>query len=526
MALYPASELSCVRGIGCSLFSFALLFAGMPGLIGCWPLLFVALIPLLYTCLYSTPRNSFVAGLVGAFLYQLATMYWILIVLGQYGGLPIWISVPALILLALYMAVYPGLFCLLLSRLAGRSWHKERSIAPLVWAAPVLWVGLDYLRSILFTGFPWMDIGYGLYTQPQLIQAADLGGHYLVTFGLVLANSFVLAVVDRQRRSVHWNITLERRLLLYACAFLVFIFGYSYLRYEVVGSQATRALQAKIGVVQGNIDQSLKWSAEKKLQTVEKYISLSERLLENRDTELMVWPETALPFYLQNDPLADHVGNFVQRNNVWLLTGTPMYEVVEPKKVRYFNAAVLIDAAARVSGFYAKRHLVPFGEYVPLRELLPFIEPLVETAGDFTAGDSAGPLSMGPVKPGVLICYESIFPDIARQSVAEGANLLVNMTNDAWYGRSSAPYQSLAMAVFRAVETKRSLVRAANTGISGFVDPVGNVWEATAIFEDNAVSMYVPVWGKSTVFARSGWVFGAACFCGMVSVLVFRRSRK
>ncbi|WP_051308914.1 apolipoprotein N-acyltransferase [Desulfogranum japonicum] len=526
MLFYPSAELSLSRGIGCSVFSFILLFVAMPGLVGGWPLLFIALIPVLYVCLYSAPRNSFLAGMIGGFVYHLATMYWIVIVLGQYGGLPVWISVPALMLLALYMGLYPALFCLLLSRLTGRFWHRERSIAPLVWAAPVLWVGLDYLRSVLFSGFPWLDIGYGLYLHPQLIQAADLGGHHLITFSLVLANGFILAIIDRQRKAVRWNVSMERRLLLYACAFLVFVFGYSYLRYEVVGAQATRALQAKIGLVQGNIDQSLKWSAEAKKRTVEKYISLSEELLKNKDTELIVWPETAVPFYLQNDPLADHVGNFVQRNNVWLLTGTPMYNITGPRQAQYFNAAVLINPSAHVAGTYSKRHLVPFGEYVPLKQVLPFLQPLVVNAGDFTAGDSAAPLSMGSVKPGVLICYESIFPDIARQSVAEGANILVNITNDAWYGRSSAPYQSLAMSVFRSVETKRSLVRAANTGVSGFIDPVGNVWEETAIFTDSAISMYVPVWEKKTVFNRSGWAFGLACFCGMVSVLIFYRNRE
>ncbi|PIE58937.1 MAG: apolipoprotein N-acyltransferase [Desulfobulbus propionicus] len=525
MAAVRLTEAPAVRAMGYSLFSFALLFLAMPGLVGWWPLLFVALLPLLSCCLYSTPLQSFLAGSTAGFVYQLATMYWIVIVLGQYGGLPVWVAIPALMLLAFYMSLYSGLFCFLLSRIAGRSWNQERSIASLVWAAPVLWVGLDYLRGVFLTGFPWLDLGYGLYSQPQLIQAADLGGHHLVTFALVQANSFFLAIVDRQRRAVRWNIRQERRLLLLACAFLIFIFGYSLLRYEVVGLQALQALQAKVAVVQGNVDQAVKWSADRKRRTVGHYIALSESVLAEKDTELIVWPETALPFSLQNDPLAEHVGRFVRRNRVWLLTGAPMFTVVAPGKTQFFNAAVLLDSSARIAGTYFKQHLVPFGEYVPLKKFLPFLAPLVEHVGDFTAGDSVEPLIMGTLRPGILICYESIFPDIAGKTVARGANLLVNITNDAWYGRSSAPYQSLAMAVFRAVETKRSLVRAANTGVSGFVDPVGNVWEETPIFTEHAMSMYVPVWGKSTVCTRFGHVFGAVCCCAVAAVLLFVRPK-
>ncbi len=148
---------------------------------------------------------------------------------------------------------------------------------------------------------------------------------------------------------------------------------------------------------------------------------------------------------------------------------------------------------------------------MPLRPYLPFLEPLVVSVGDFTAGTSDEPLALGPMRLGLLICYESIFPDIARRSVSREANLLVNLTNDAWYGRSSAPHQSMAMAVFRAVENKRALVRAANTGISGFVDPVGNIVERTGLFVETALVQRVPLLDGQTVFNRQGHLFGPAC---------------
>jgi apolipoprotein N-acyltransferase len=194
--------------------------------------------------------------------------------------------------------------------------------------------------------------------------------------------------------------------------------------------------------------------------------------------------------------------------------------------MQYFNSALLLDPTGKIVASYSKQHLVPFGEYVPLRELLFFLAPLVENVGDFTAGTSSRPLALGKhLQLGVLICFESIFPEIARNEVAAGANLLVNLTNDACYRRTSAPYQSMAMSVIRALETKRSLVRAANTGISAFVDPAGNIIKKTDIFVPGTITAQVPVLEKGTAFLRFGYRFGAACFA-FIPVLLFVRKRQ
>lgn len=498
-----------------ALLSAGLLALAMPGRVGWWPLLFVALVPLLLVTLNARPGRSALAGFVCGLVTHLALLYWILIVLGRYGGLPLFLSLPGLVVLAAYMALYPAVFCALLSLLAGRSWHRERPVAALVWLAPVLWVGLDWLRSVLFTGFPWMDLGYGLYAQPQLIQAADLGGHHLVTFGVVLCNSLLVGIVDRQRRDVRWNIHRERGLLLLACATLVFLGGYSAVRYRVAVHYGPRALQAQVAVVQGNVDQMVKWSPAFKTATVDTYLRLSREAIGEADVELVVWPETALPFYPQRDQLTGRLAAFTGAANTWLLTGAPLFTLTPQtdgsELVRHYNGAILLGPDGRIAASHAKQHLVPFGEYVPLRPYLPFLEPLVVSIGDFAAGTSDEPLALGPMRLGMLICYESIFPEIARQSVTRGANLLVNLTNDAWYGRSSAPHQSMAMAVFRAVENKRALVRAANTGISGFVDPVGRIFERSGLFVEAALVSRMPLLDGQTVFNRQGHLFGPAC---------------
>ena len=498
-----------------ALLSAGLLALAMPGRVGWWPLLFVALVPLLLVTLSARPGRSALVGFVCGLVTHLALLYWILIVLGRYGGLPFYLSLPGLVLLAAYMALYPAVFCALLSLLAGRSWHRERPVASLVWLAPVLWVGLDWLRSVLFTGFPWMDLGYGLYAQPQLIQAADLGGHHLVTFGVVLCNSLLVGIVDRQRRDVRWNVRRERGLLLLACATLVFLFGYSAVRYRIAVQYGPRALQAQVAVVQGNVDQMVKWSPAFKTATVDTYLRLSREAIGEADVELVVWPETALPFYPQRDQLTGRLAAFTGTANTWLLTGAPLYTLTPQtdgsELVRHYNGAILLGPDGRIAASHAKQHLVPFGEYVPLRPYLPFLEPLVVSIGDFAAGTSDEPLALGPMRLGMLICYESIFPEIARQSVTRGANLLVNLTNDAWYGRSSAPHQSMAMAVFRAVENTRALVRAANTGISGLVDPVGRIVERSGLFVEAALVSRMPLLDGQTVFNRQGHLFGPAC---------------
>jgi apolipoprotein N-acyltransferase len=503
-----------------------LLFLAMPGHFGWWPLLFVSLIPLLRAALYLPPRKSWVMGLLAGLIYHVLTLYWLVVVLGKYGGMPLWIGVAAMVLLSAYMALYWGVFCFLLSLLAGRHWQKERSIIALVMVAPLLWVGLETLRGILFTGFPWLDIGYGLYSQPTLIQAADIGGHHLVSFTVVLVCAFITAIIDRQNPQVNGDTTMEKRLLFVACSFIIFVFGYSILKHQTMTPIMNRAITAEITVVQGNILQDEKWQTDRKEDTIDIYKKLSRQGLRNT-TELLVWPETALPFYPQRNPLGEKVAEFTREKNIYLLTGAPTFTTTtsdnEPL-IRHYNSGLLFSPSGEIIESHAKQHLVPFGEYVPLREFLFFLSPLVKSSGDFSAGESSRPLMLGEsIRIGLLICYESIFPEIARDKVALGANLLVNITNDAWYGKTSAPYQSMAMAVFRAVETKRSLARAANTGISGFVDPVGNVTLETDIFTPAAITARIPILDGETIFVRYGYKFGIVCLAMIPVLLIFPR---
>jgi apolipoprotein N-acyltransferase len=505
-----------------------LLALPMSGLAWCWPLLFVALVPLLSALRRLPLRRAACMGMFCGLLYNLSLLYWIVIVLGRYGGLPAWISVPAMALLALYMSVYLSLFCLLLCFILKRSGPVNGSTAGLLLAAPILWVGLDYLRSFLFTGFPWMDLGYGLFRQPLLIQSVDLGGHYLVTYCIVLVNCLLVLLLNRVGSLARAEQCAPFRPVAAACIFLFFIGGYSVLRYQAFSDVSQAGSQAVVSVIQGNINQDEKWSAARKEETVAGYLALSRMAMENKHVDLLVWPETALPFYPQQHPLQGRILDFIGDNKVRLLTGAPYFVLKtqknnNPKPIDYFNSALLFNPSARLAGRYDKQHLVPFGEYVPLRAYLPFLEPLVVSVGDFTAGSSCEPLQAGRIRAGVLICFESIFPEIARREAEAGGNLLVNLTNDAWYGRSSAPYQSLAMSIFRAVETRRCLVRAANTGISGFIEPTGKIRVQSQLFEPAFLTETVDLLEMQTIFTRGGHWFGLFCLSMILPLLLFSR---
>ncbi len=482
------------------------LWLAFPGGGEVWPLLFPALCPLLFAIKGSNPQQAAFSGLIAGLTHFLLLLYWIVIVLGKYGGLPWYFSVPALLLLALYMSLYFSFFAVLAQALL-----TTFPAITALWLLPALWVGLDWLRSVLFTGFPWMDLGYALYKMPVLIQSADLVGHHGVTYLIVFINTLLFLLVST--RPSKRNLLL---LLVPACIVTCAVGVYSQQRQVEVNKQQTSAEipRLTIGIVQGNIDQSIKWSPSQQAATTQTYLGLSNALMTSRPPSLIVWPETALPFYPLSDDHMTPLKKLVEGRDLALLTGAPWYEILDrtTKKVKFFNSALLLQPDGLFHGKYYKTHLVPFGEYVPLKRFLPFLAPLVEAAGDFTAGTIEQPLHWKEAGAGILICFESVFPDFSRQWVKAGANLLINLTNDAWYGKSSAPYHSLAMAVFRAVETRRSLIRSANTGISAFISPSGTIDLQSEIFVPWAAAREVTLMPGETFWVRYGYLFAPACF--------------
>ena len=492
--------------------SMLLLWLALPGNFSFWPLLPISLVP--YFFLLSTNSSvseSFLYGLLGGIFFNFLQLYWIVLVLNQYGGLNWYLAVPAAFLLAVYMSFYLGLFSAgfhLLGRNGG--------FLLLPVAAAALWVGLDWVRSWFFSGFPWMDIGYGLWSQPRLLQIADLVGHAGLTFLIVLINGTLYFSLRRRHKTGQRVAALV--LLLCVCLLSGW---YSTIRWQQVTNLIEESPAASVGVVQGNVEQTRKWSPEERLRTINDYVRLSSSVARDRNLSLIVWPETALPFYPSRDDLMRPLTKFVSANGTVLISGAPWFEVEQDRSkrvVHHYNGALLMQSSGDFEFGYYKTHLVPYGEYVPLKRFMPFLAPLVEAAGDFSPGTITTPLSAGPIRAGVLICFESIFPDLGRAWVEAGANLLLNLTNDAWYGKSSAPYQSWSMTVYRSVETRRSMARSANTGISGFIDPLGRVMSQSGLFIDWAEAAEVPLLEEKTFFVRGGYLF--APICGAVACMI------
>ncbi|MEW6220521.1 MAG: apolipoprotein N-acyltransferase [Thermodesulfobacteriota bacterium] len=515
--LLPGQDdlLACLGGLG-----LALAFPS-PGL---WPLAWLSLVPLLAAIAPATPGRAARLGLMAGLVWHLGLLYWIVIVLGRYGHLPLWVCLPALLLLALYLAAFTALFAALIS------WAWRRGLAP-IWLAPPLWVALDWTKASLFTGFPWDDLAYSQYQQTLLVQVADLTGHRGLTFALVLGNVIVYAAVARPWRTGPRQARMPvapgwRTGVAAGLVFLAAMLAYDLVRSRQLAASLGDRPFLRVAAIQGNVSQDQKWRPSLQEETVGRYLRLSALAGQDQKPDLVVWPETALPLYPLEHPLFANVRQGVaDRSGSWLLTGAPHRQPAEDGvRLDYFNSAFLIDPWGQVSSRYDKVHLVPFGEYMPLSDWLPLPGPLVESVGNFTAGAGASPLPCGKAAVGVLVCFESIFPGLAREQVRQGATLLATITNDAWFGRSSAPWQHLSMAVLRAVETRRSLARAANTGVSALIDPLGRLLDTTPLFTEGYLVANLPVLDEETAYVRHGELFSALCVVAVLCSLLRLRT--
>lgn len=430
-----------------------------------------ALVPLLLV----GSRRPFLSGYVAGFGFFAAALYWLNIVMVTYGRLPLALSVLAYLLLVSYLSLYFA-FPLWLT---GR--FRRRLGLPIYLTLPLLWIVFEFLRGVVLTGFPWALIGYSQHANLSLIQSADLVGVYGIAGLIVFANCLIAHLVRLLWRGdvtpLSWR-TVALFLLLFAA-------NWGYGSWRLGQNQGAIEAPTRVGLIQGNIDQALKWNPRYQLATVQNYLSLSEQAVAD-GADFLIWPESATPFYLQ-DPssLSQGVRNLVTKTGRFLLTGSPAYEQ-DASGTRYLNSVYLLSPEDERLRRSDKVHLVPFGEYVPMSKLLPFVKKMVAGIGDFSPG-TIEPIRMNGESLGALICYEAIFPELSRDYVKAGSGLLVNVTNDAWFGESSAPYQHLSMTRFRAIENRRWLVRSANTGISAIIAPSGRIVSSSGLFQKEVV---------------------------------------
>jgi apolipoprotein N-acyltransferase len=435
-------------------------------------------------------RQSFLLGLVCGLVYFAGTVYWTGGVMAQYGGLSLPLAAAIAGLLVAYLAVFPALFALVLRVLIDKYGDRGLLLAPAVWTAS------EYGRLTFFGGFPWVLLGYSQVSILPIAQLASITG----VFGL----SWVLVMVSTALANA--ATTREHRRWFVLAATLLVVAGLQGFGEARLGSPGllTRGRPLRVGIVQGNVAQDEKWAPALSADIFSRYLRLTRQAIEG-GARLVLWPESATPFYFgQPGVETETLQALARESGTAILLGSDQWERLPGQPAKVYNAAFLLEPDGSTGGVYRKVHLVPFGEYVPLKPIFFFAAPLVEAVSDFSAGTDVTILPIPAGRISTAICYEVVYPSLIREGVAGGSELLTTITNDAWFGRSSAPYQHFAMAAMRAIEQGRYLVRAANTGVSGVVDPYGRVGLASNLFVEGAWVVDVRLLDDRTVYSRTG----------------------
>jgi apolipoprotein N-acyltransferase len=478
-------------------------------------LAWVALAPLLVGLHESRGGlDAFRLGYITGAVSSLGIVYWTALVVVQYGGLSLPVGIGVMGLLCLALALFPSLFAWMVG-----TWRRAFGPAALL-LAPVGWVATEILRAHTLFNFSWCLLGYSQHANLPMIQIARFGAVYGVSF-VVASVSAVLAYVVVETRPRPRRLAAVGTALMVA---LVMAYGFWTLSRPVL-----EAGRVRVGLVQAAVLQEEKWQPQKAWDNIDLHLDLTRRAAE-QGARLVVWPESAVPFYFdRSPPLATQLQELVRQRGIYLIFGNDDREMRDDRTERFWVGAKMLTPQGELGLRYHKIRLVPFGEYVPVQSVLTLggrvTAKVVKQIADFSPGEEYSTGMVDGHRIGTFICYEAIFPDLVREFAARGADLLVNITNDAWYGRTSAPYQHMSMAAFRAVENGKYLVRAANTGITAVVDPRGRVLESTELFERTLLVRDVPFVPGLTFYARHGDAFAWSCLALAVAATVLSRLR-
>ena len=453
------------------------------------------------------------AGIPGHF----AALYWLALPLSQVGGLPLLAAVPLALLVCCGLSIQCAVFTLF----CWRFWQPRLLSSGL--AMGLAWHLAEHGFALAF-GFPWLPLAGALAAQPLLVQTAGFAGAFLTSgFWAMAALLAAGSMLGGGLRSAGAAAVL---------ALVLAGYGWHALAKAPFEAAPTGPGSFPVLMVEGNIDQNQKWGEAYQQSTVDAYTSLTERACAEArvagaadlDQGLIVWPETAMPFDVTRSRHAGRIQACVLACGMPLVTGEPGLEITRQGK-RVYNRTQLISAEGYPAGHYDKEHLVPFGEYVPPFLNWEFLAPLLQEVGAYTPGRSATPLRTGRLVMGALVCYEGIFPWLAQARAAQGANLLLDISNDGWFGATPAPRQHLYLTSLRCIEQKRWLVRGTNTGISAVVDANGRIAFAGDQFKAQALWARARTESAPSLYAAAH-PFIPPLSCALLGLLLWRQYRK
>lgn len=483
--------------------------------VGLWPLVWVCQTPLLLASFRETSSyRSLLFGFVAGLVFFFGTCHWIAGVLLNYGGLP-WVGAQLLfLLLALYLSSFYALFSWAFARLS--------LFGGLLcfWFAPVLWVSTEYLRAQVLTGFPWCLLGYGLVDAVNLSQIARWTGVYGLSFASISVSAFVTEVLVCPSRFA------VLRLGSIASVLVCLTLGFASTAKEY------HEPAHLVHIVQTNIDLDQKLDAATKALLLDELAQLSipseqgESNPQSASVRLILWPETPAAFYFNHDrDFRRRMEDVATSSGSYFLFGFVDFRPHSNggSEQDPYNSVAVLSPDGRAISQYDKIHLVPFGEYIPYERLFFFVDKISTEAGNFKPGDRVvvAPLdNQGSV--GVFVCYEAVVPDLVRRFARDGSQLFVNVTNDAWFGESAAPFQHLAMARMRAIENHRYLLRAANNGISAIINPNGKIVKTVARNERTFLEGHFDFEKQRTLYAQYGDVFAWLSLFTGAGVLVWQ----
>jgi apolipoprotein N-acyltransferase len=459
------------------------------------------------------PLRAFTLGLTTGVVYFVGTIYWTGTVIRTFGGLATPVALFAMLLLAAVLALAPACTALIAGVLVTRAG------AGALFVVAAAWVATEFLRGFpfLFGGFPWVPLGNSQVTVLPVAQLASVLGVYGLSALVAFVNaSIAYALLSRGRN----------RIVAIAAAAVVLAGVGGWGARRIADAALTReGTSIRVGLIQGNVAQEDKWNPREARRIFTTYIAMTRDAV-RRGAEFVIWPESSTPFMFEEDEVGEAaVRDLAREVRVPILFGSDQIDR-SGDSVRLFNAAFLVTPDGETAAVYHKIKLVPFGEYIPFKRWLFFVSPVVERLAEFAPGASIVMLPAGAHLVSVAICYEVVYPSLSRQAVAGGSQLLTTITNDAWYGYSSAPYQHFALASMRAIEQGRYLARAANTGISGVVDPYGRVVRQSAIFEQVGLVEDVRALTSRTIYSAIGDIVVYISMALTAAALItFRRVR-